>query len=452
MATKTQAGVLSFEAAYELVQEQSRQILQAEQPPSEQVLLLQTMGRILAEPVLADRDFPPFPRATRDGYAVRAADLKSGTTTTLRVVGQVRAGQSYDLPVAAGETVEIMTGAVVPAGADAVVMLEYTERKTTEANETAEEKKIGPESTEDGDDNILEIADESPATAEVPKAEELVEIRRAVTAGENVVPAGAEAKAGMELLPRGIRLGAAQIALAAAAGKASVSVCRKPRVAILSTGDELVEVAEKPGPSQIRNSNSYSLAALVAECGGEPVQLPIAPDEEVKLIELIEEGLKADMLVLSGGVSMGKFDLVEQALNNLGAQFFFTGALIQPGKPVVFGEVRGTPFFGLPGNPVSVMVTFTLFARPMVEALAGAEPGRMRSAQARLSKEFTTKTGLTRFLPAMLKGELCDSEVEVVPWQGSGDMLAAARANCYLVVPPDREKLAKGEMVTVVMR
>jgi molybdopterin molybdotransferase len=211
-------------------------------------------------------------------------------------------------------------------------------------------------------------------------------------------------------------------------------------------------VAEKPGPSQIRNSNSYSLAALVAECGGEPIQLPIAPDEEAKLIELIEEGLKADMLVLSGGVSMGKFDLVEQALNNLGAQFFFTGALIQPGKPVVFGEVRGTPFFGLPGNPVSVMVTFTLFARPLVEALSGAEPGRMRSAQARLRKEFTTKTGLTRFLPAMLKGELYDSEVELVPWQGSGDMLAAARANCYLVVPPDREKLAKGEMVTVVMR
>jgi molybdopterin molybdotransferase len=453
MATKTQAGVLSFEAAYELVQEHCRQILQAEQPSSEQVPLVQTIGRILAEPVPADRDFPPFPRATRDGYAVRAADLKSGTTTTLRVVGQVRAGQSYDLPVAAGETVEIMTGAVVPAGADAVVMLEYTERKTTAANdETAEGKKSGPESTEDGDDNILDIADENPATAEVPKAEELVEILRAVTTGENVVPAGAEAKAGMELLPRGIRLGAAQIALAAAAGKASVSVCRKPRVAILSTGDELVEVAEKPGPSQIRNSNSYSLAALVAECGGEPVQLPIAPDEEAKLIELIEEGLKADMLVLSGGVSMGKFDLVEQALHNLGAQFFFTGALIQPGKPVVFGEVRGTPFFGLPGNPVSVMVTFTLFARPMVEALAGAEPGRMRSAQARLRKEFTTKTGLTRFLPAMLKGELYDSEVEVVPWQGSGDMLAGARANCYLVVPPDREKLAKGEMVTVVMR
>jgi molybdopterin molybdotransferase len=211
-------------------------------------------------------------------------------------------------------------------------------------------------------------------------------------------------------------------------------------------------VAEKPGPSQIRNSNSYSLAAQVAESGGEAVQLPIAPDEEAKLTELIQEGLKADMLLLSGGVSMGKFDLVEQALKSLGAQFFFTGALIQPGKPVVFGEAGSVPFFGLPGNPVSVMVTFELFARQMVEALSGAEPSRLKSAKARLKKDFKTKTGLTRFLPAVLDGGLYGPEVEVVPWQGSGDMLAAARANCYLVVPPDHEKLAKGEMVTVVMR
>ena len=213
-----------------------------------------------------------------------------------------------------------------------------------------------------------------------------------------------------------------------------------------------MEVAEKPGPSQIRNSNSYSLAALVAEYGGEPVQLPIAPDEEIKLTELIQEGLKADMLLLSGGVSMGKFDLVEQALKGLGAQFFFTGALIQPGKPVVFGEAGRVPFFGLPGNPVSVMVTFELFARQVVEALSGAEPSRLRSAKARLKKEFKTKTGLTRFLPAMLDGELYDPQVEAVQWQGSGDMLAVARANCYLVAPPGREKLAMGETVTVVMR
>jgi len=479
------AGVLSFEEAYELVRERCRAILEAGGRPGEEVLLIQALGRVLAEPVMADRDFPPFARATRDGFAVRAQDLADGMMT-LRVVGQVRAGDSYDLPVASGEAVEIMTGAPLPAGADAVVMVEHTERKIKEldhkghpfdssfagseslragygAQKESEDRKVI-----DADDQILDIAgiagQEKAKDKAKPKPQEkttqkedcieidFVEIQRVVVAGENVVPPGAEARAGQELLPLGTRMGPAQIALAAAAGKAGLKVYRKPRVAILSTGDELVEVAEKPGPSQIRNSNSYSLAALVAESGGEPVQLPIAPDEEGKLTELIQEGLKADMLLLSGGVSMGKFDLVEQALKGLGAQFFFTGALIQPGKPVVFGEAGSVPFFGLPGNPVSVMVTFELFAWQMVEALSGAEPSRLKSAGARLRNDFKTKTGLTRFLPATLEGGLYGPEVEVVPWQGSGDMLAAARANCYLVVPPDREKLAKGEMVTVVMR
>jgi len=446
------AGVLSFEDAYEVVREYCGQLLKAEDRTSEEVLLLQSAGRVLAEPIKADRDFPPFPRATRNGFAVRADDLARGVTL-LRVVGQVRAGDSYDLPVGSGEAVEIMTGAAVPAGADAVVMVEYTERKTQEVDhEGTQRKESGDRGGIGDDDNVLDIASNERPKQEEKRTEDLVEIQRAVGSGENVVPAGAEAHAGQELLPHGVRLGPAQIALAAAAGKASVKVYRNPKVAILSTGDELVEVAEKPGPSQIRNSNSYSLAALVAECGGEPVQLPIAPDEESKLTELIQQGLKADMLLLSGGVSMGKFDLVEQALKALGAKFFFTGALIQPGKPVVFGEVGAVPFFGLPGNPVSVMVTFELFARQMVEALSGAEPERLKSANAKLRKEFKTKTGLTRFLPARLDGGLENPEVEVVPWQGSGDMLAAARANCYLVVPPDREKLAKGEMVTVVLR
>jgi molybdopterin molybdotransferase len=449
------AGVLSFEDAYEVVREHCRQILKAEDRPSEEVLLMQAVGRVLAEPINADRDFPPFPRATRDGFAVRANDLARGVTL-LRIVGQVRAGDSYDLPVASGEAVEIMTGAAVPTGADAVMMVEYTERRNQEINHKGHEGPQREESKNNAaiadDGQILDITDHEKPKPEEKRTEEFVEIQRAVTTGENIVPAGAEAQAGQELLPPGVHMGSAQIALAAAAGKATVKVYRRPRVAILSTGDELVEVAEKPGPSQIRNSNSYSLAALVAECGGEPVQLPIAPDEEGKLTELIQEGLKADMLLLSGGVSMGKFDLVEQALKSLGAKFFFTGALIQPGKPVVFGEVGTIPFFGLPGNPVSVMVTFELFARQMMEALSGAEPGRFKSTKAKLRKEFKTKTGLTRFLPARLDGALDDPEVEVVPWQGSGDMLAAARANCYLVVPPDREKLAKGEMVTVVLR
>lgn len=451
------AMVLSFDEANEVVRQYCRRVLDEPKARTEETPLLQGLGRVLAEPILADRNFPPFPRATRDGFAIRAADLGQDGIALLRVVGQVKAGDSYDLPVAPGEAVEIMTGAAVPQGADAVVMVEYTARKglpeINRKGRQATQSRTGQAPQETSSDDVLGGFNEAEKRAPEEEAQvELVEIQRAVSLGENIVPAGAEATAGQELLPRGVTLGPAQIALAAAAGKASVTVYRKPRVAILSTGDELVEVAEKPGPSQIRNSNSYSLAAQITEAGGEPVQLPIAPDEEGKLTELIEEGLKADMLLLSGGVSMGKFDLVEKALHQLGAEFFFTGALIQPGKPVVFGAHAKTPFFGLPGNPVSVMVTFELFARQVVQALSGAKPSQLKSAKARLKKEFKTKTGLTRFLPALLEGALDDPEVSVVPWQGSGDMLAAARANCYLVVPPDREKLAPGEMVTVVVR
>jgi molybdopterin molybdotransferase len=413
VTTATQAaGVLSFEQADETVRQYCRNITR---PQSESVSLLASLGRVLAEDVKADRDFPPFPRSTRDGYAVCAADLGK-VPTKLRVLGQIKAGGTFEGSVQAGQAVEIMTGAAVPAGADAVVMVEYSSA-----------------------------------------AGDLVEIQRAVAAGENVVPAGAEAKAGDVLLHPGARLEPAQIAMGAAVGKANIKVYRKPRVAVLSTGDELVDVSEIPAPHQIRNSNSYSLRAQVIQANGEPLQLPVAPDEEGKLTTLIHAGLEtADLLLLSGGVSMGKFDLVEMVLAKLGAQFFFTGALIQPGRPVVFGEIRKgsrvVPFFGLPGNPVSVMTTFDLFVRPLLDAMGGAPPRRTPSVSARLKNSLRTKTGLTRFLPAILEGGLYDPAVEVVPWQGSGDLLAASRANCYLVVPPNRESIAEGEMLTVVMR
>jgi molybdopterin molybdotransferase len=401
--------------------------------------LLQALGRVLARPVSADRDFPPFPRATRDGYAVRAADL-SAMPATLRVIGQIKAGAGFAGRVGAGEAVEIMTGAAIPESADAVVMVEYTSR-------------------DPGSDKV--------------------EIERAVVAGENVVATGAEAKAGQHMLATGTRLGPAQIAVAAACGQERIHVYQKPQVAVLATGDELVEVGETPGPQQIRNSNSYSLAAQVEAAGGEAMRLPVAPDEPRKLTTLLQAGLAADLLLVSGGVSAGKFDLVEAALKVLGAEFFFTGALIQPGRPIVFGEVKfargngstklraagdpgavgrvralrpAIPFFGLPGNPVSTLVTFDLFTRPVVQALGGATPSPLPLARARLQRDFKTRTGLTRFLPALLGGGIDDPHVEMVPWQGSGDLLAAARANCYLVVPPDRELIEAGEMVTVLLR
>jgi molybdopterin molybdotransferase len=401
-------SILSFEDARHVVEEQAAGLVPR---GKESIDLLHAFGRVLAESLVADRDFPPFPRATRDGYAVRSADLQQ-VPASLHVIGEIKAGAEH-IPVKlnSGEAVAIMTGAPVPPGADAVVMVEYTS-----------------------------------------SAGDRVEITRGVTRGENVVPAGAEARRGDGLLQPGIRLDAAAIAIAASIGKAEVEVYLRPRVAVLSTGDEVVDIHRQPGANQIRNSNSYSLAAQIIAAGADPVLLPVAPDEPTRLQELILQGLQSDLLLITGGVSMGKYDLVEEVLGALHAKFFFTGAQIQPGRPIVFGRVAGKYFFGLPGNPVSTMVTFELFAKPVIEALSGMSPRKLVFVHARLKAEIKTKTGLKRFLPAILSGEFEKAEVELVRWQGSGDIAATARSNCYIVIPPDRERIAAGEWVPVVLR
>jgi molybdopterin molybdotransferase len=423
-APPNQSLVLSFEEARFVVEDHASRLSPGGSEPE---ALLHAAGRVLAEPVTADRDIPPFPRATRDGYAVRAADLAT-LPAKLKVIGEIKAG-SLQPPskVNRGEAFSIMTGAPAPQGADAVVMVEYTSLQ--------------------GD---------------------TVEITRGIVPGENIVAQGAEAKRGGFLLDRGTRLKEAAIALAASVGKSRLQVFTRPRVAVLTTGDEIVEVDEKMGPAQIRNSNSYSLAAQIHEAGSEPLLLPIAPDEPRRLCQLIEQGLQSDLLIMTGGVSMGRYDLVEQVLADMQAQFFFTGAKIQPGKPVVFGRVpcgAGAParkgaqakgqhtyFFGLPGNPVSTMVTFELFAKPMLEALAGMSPSALTFLHARLKSEIRVKPGLKRFLPAILSGQYENSQAELVPWQGSGDIAAQARANCYIVIPSDREQILAGEWIAVMLR
>jgi molybdopterin molybdotransferase len=411
MSSDPTSAVLSFEDARHLVE---RHAAGVHPPAMETVDLLTGAGRVLAEDILADRDFPPFDRATRDGFAVRAADLAE-VPARLEVVGEVKAGDWPDsgtFSVGRGQAVGIMTGAPLPPGADAVVMVEQTSLSGIQS----------------------------------------LEVRRGVKPGENFVPRGAEAPAGQMLLDRGLRMDHTGIAIAASVGKSRVEVFRKPRVAVLSTGDEVVEIDTTPGPAQIRNSNSYSLAAQVQAAGGEPVRLGIAPDERSRLRQLIEEGLGCDLLLLTGGVSMGKYDLVEGVLGELKAEFYFTGAMIQPGRPVVFGSCGKKYFFGLPGNPVSTMVTFELFARPMIEALAGMTPQPLVFLRAQLKSEIRTKTGLKRFLPAVLVGEFENAEVELARWQGSGDIAALARANCYVVVPPERERIEVGEWVSVLSR
>jgi molybdopterin molybdotransferase len=283
-----------------------------------------------------------------------------------------------------------------------------------------------------------------------------VVIRSRVLSGDNIVAAGSEAKRGDELVRPGSRLGYAEIAMAAAVGRSRLVVNSKPAVAVLSTGDEVVDVNVPPARNQIRNSNAYSLAAQIQAAGGEPVLLPIAPDQPGRLRELLSEGLESDLLLVSGGVSMGKYDLVESSLAERHADFFFTGALIQPGRPIVFGRVPGAGrvcyFFGLPGNPVSTMVTFELFARPVVEALAGMAPRKLTFTHARLKTAIRTKTGLKRFLPARLWGEFERAEVELAAWKGSGDIASVVRSNCYVVVPPERERIEAGEWIPVLLR
>jgi molybdopterin molybdotransferase len=384
---------------------------------SEEVALLDALGRVLARPVLADRDQPPFARSTRDGFACRARDLAS---SSLQVVGLVRAGEMWSgAALAAGQTIEIMTGAPLPPGADSVLMIEHVERK--------------------GD--LIRLA-----------------AGRSLEAGDNYIPAGAEARAGATLIPCGLRVGPAQIAAASSAGAGKLRVYRRPQVAILSTGDELVGLDAQPELFQIRNSNSYSLAAQVLGAGAEPVIQPIAGDTVEALLAAVQAAIEGvDMLLLSGGVSMGKYDLVEEVLASLGARFFFTGVEIQPGKPVVFGEIPvregPIPFFGLPGNPVSTMVTFALFAAPVLAALCGVQSYQPAFVEARLTEAAIPKPRLRRFLPARLDSDAEGAWVTVVPWQGSGDLAGTARANCLLVIPEAEHSgpLATGAYVRVLL-
>jgi molybdopterin molybdotransferase len=373
-------------------------------PSIETVALSEANGRVLAEDIAADRDAPPFDRAMRDGFAVRATDIPGA----FRVIGEARAGQTFEGTPQPGEGIEIMTGAPVPAGFDAVVMVEHCTRNG---------------------DGTVSTDRELPSRA-------------------NISRQGCEAVAGQILASCGLRIDYATVSLLATTGYASVQVFRKPRVAILATGDEIVGVNEQPAPYQIRNSNAWSLAAQVERAGGVPNVLPVAPDLRDETRRLIERGLQSDLLLLSGGVSAGKYDVVELAMADLGAEFFFDRVLIQPGAPVVFGYVRGKFIFGLPGNPGSTMVTFELFARAALDLLGGASEAPLPMTLARLTRPFRHKSGLTRFLPATLS---C-LEITPVDWQGSGDVPSLSRANAFLVADADHAEYAAGDLIGVLLK
>jgi molybdopterin molybdotransferase len=409
------ASLPSFAEAARVVYDYAVKLL-AHAPLTERLALEAANGRILAHPILADRDMPAFPRSTRDGFAVRAA--QASAHKGLLVAGSIRAGQPPAGPLPDHAAWEIMTGAAVPEGADAVAMLEHVEH---------DGKKIR------------------------------LTRGRTLDPGENVVPAAAEARAGDQLVPIGTRLSPSQIAAAATCGYAHLDVFPRPRVAILTTGDELVPVAANPGPGQIRNSNASMLAALVAQAGGDPWILPAAKDQPNAIESALRTALQADMLLVSGGVSAGKFDLVEPVLASLGARFHFTGVRIQPGKPLVFGELPRAespmPLFGLPGNPISSAATFLLFASAVLRALAGVQILAPQFTAAQLSRDAKGKPNLTRFIPAAITSDPVSGklpQVAPVQWQGSGDIAAFACANCFLELPEGTDRLPAGDIARIL--
>lgn len=374
-------------------------------PRVETLPLSHASGRILAQAVAGDRHYPPVDKSLRDGYAVIAADVPGA----LEVVGEVRAGQEAETELGPKQAIEIMTGAPIPKGADAVVMVENTRREGS-----------------------------------------VVHIDQPAKPGQHIVEKGYEARRGEIVLHPGHRLGFAEIALLATFGYFQVQVFRKPTVAILSTGDEVVGIEETPTETQVRNSNAWALATQVKKSGGEPTVFPVVRDSAAELRTRISEALKFDLVLFSGGVSAGKYDLVENVLAEMGAEFYITRVAIRPGQPFVFGRVKDRFFCGHPGNPASTIITYEVFARAAVELLSGVPITNLPLLKGRLTKPMSEKPGLTRFLPAKLEAD--GISVTPLPWKGSSDVPTMARCDCFLVVEADRGSYEAGEWISVIMK
>lgn len=367
------------------------------------------LGRVLAATVRVDRDQPPFDRAAMDGFAVRSADLRHASPqspVTLRLVGESTPGNAFGGAATAGSAVRIMTGAPVPVGWDAIVPVEET------------------------------------SGFEAP----LVAIHHAAASGQHIARRGSERAAQAELLRPGRRLCAADVGALAIVGATGVTVYKRPSVALLATGNELVDASVTPAQYQIRNSNSVLLQALV-EREADVTRLGIALDDPASLQAGLARGLQADLLIVTGGISMGRYDLVGAALAAAGVAFRFQRVALQPGKPVAFGTHTGGAVLALPGNPVSAFVTARLFVRPALARLQGAASGRPRFATALARFAWERRNPKWLLLPGQLLA--AGQEVARVAYQGSGDLLAYAEADCHIVLPPSIVSVKPGVPVPV---
>ncbi len=378
-------------------------------PPQTVPLTASALGLVLAEDVSSDLDMPPYDKSLMDGYAVRAADLSDGQAV-LSVIEEVTAGQTPRLPVAAGQATRIMTGAPIPPGADAVIMVERTQ--PVEANR-------------------VRIEDRPPRP------------------GQNIMPRGREMRQGQVVLRAGTTLRPQEFGMLATVGRNAVQAHPAPAVAILSTGDELVEAPQQPGPGQIRNGNGPMLLAQVCRAGAVPRYLGIARDRLESLRPLVAEGLRAPVLVLSGGVSAGKLDLVPGVLNELGVEAHFHKVEMKPGRPVFFGTRGDSLVFGLPGNPVSALVCFELFVRPALRRLGGHRDAGPPFVQAVLTEDFAYRTDRPTYHPAWLEGAE-EWRVRPVPWFGSPDLTALAQANAFVLLPTGDHRHRAGQRFPVL--
>lgn len=396
--------MLPIERGLEIVMATVQAKERADWMAPESVPLFDCMHRILREDVFLDADSPPFDKAIRDGFAVRFEDLAQ-VPAVLTVVGESRAGAGSDTTVERGQCCEIMTGAPLPPGADAVVMVEHTERL-------------------------------SPAS---------VRILRTTRENEGLLRRGAEARKGDMILRSGRRIALADVGLLASAGKSMVAVSKRPRVAVIATGDELVEVDQMPVSGQIRNSNTYTICAQVKEAGAEPVVLGIGRDDLDDLRQKIRHGLEHDVLIVSGGVSMGKYDLVEDVFAEFGVEVQFDQIAMKPGKPTVFGHRGNTYVFGLPGNPISTMVAFHMFVRPLILFLLKAENTSPKILEAKLEAAAKCDPQRAALVPALVRFEAGQYWIRTAPWKGSSDLVGLARANALIMIPQREGSLNPGD-------